>query len=152
MSLKMGSLCLALDQLWCCSVYSSILRTMIAVLIANGFAGSQFVVVCDLCVDILMALSCLGFLKHGFTKVETLVLGLMVYYMHSAFCLRPHVAAGGAGFSLVLKPNSSKSGPPALGLSVQTSPPVLLSAELEPCKVNESLSPSGPPRIPDPLL
>ncbi|GMH21249.1 hypothetical protein Nepgr_023091 [Nepenthes gracilis] len=48
------------------------------------------------------------------------------------------------------EPISSKSGPPALGSSVQTCPPDRSSAELESCKVNDSLSPSGPPRIPEP--
>ncbi|GMH21103.1 hypothetical protein Nepgr_022945 [Nepenthes gracilis] len=47
------------------------------------------------------------------------------------------------------KPNSSKSGPPTLGSSVQTGPPDHSSVKLETCKVNDSLSPSGPPRIPD---
>ncbi|GMH04707.1 hypothetical protein Nepgr_006547 [Nepenthes gracilis] len=50
-----------------------------------------------------------------------------------------------------LKPNSSKSGPPALGSSVQTSPPDHLTADLESCKVNDPLSPPRPPRIPDSL-
>ncbi|GMH15609.1 hypothetical protein Nepgr_017450 [Nepenthes gracilis] len=41
-------------------------------------------------------------------------------------------------------PISSKSGPPALGSSVQTSPSDHLSADLESCKVNDPLSPPGP--------
>ncbi|GMH00743.1 hypothetical protein Nepgr_002582 [Nepenthes gracilis] len=44
---------------------------------------------------------------------------------------------------------SSKSSPPALGSSVQTSPPDQLPVVLESCVVNDPLSPPGPPRIPD---
>ncbi|GMG99211.1 hypothetical protein Nepgr_001051 [Nepenthes gracilis] len=50
-----------------------------------------------------------------------------------------------------LQPNSSKSGPPALGSSVQSSPPDQLPADLDPCKVNDPLIPSGPPCLSDPL-
>ncbi|GMH30415.1 hypothetical protein Nepgr_032258 [Nepenthes gracilis] len=48
-----------------------------------------------------------------------------------------------------VQPNSPKSGPPALGSSVQTSPHEHSSAELDSSKVKDPLSPSGPPRIPE---
>ncbi|GMH00857.1 hypothetical protein Nepgr_002696 [Nepenthes gracilis] len=48
-------------------------------------------------------------------------------------------------------PNSSKSAPPAIGTSVQSSLPDQLPTDLEPCKVNDPLIPSGPPRLSDSL-